>query len=147
MHRSCGAILQGVAVYQWPHLQRKIALPPSLFTYIYLYFSLNFNRITFYNIFLIIVVLCTFILAHICGVWMCVALPVCILSLLNADFTSLDKQASKLVLKVPSLPSVCWEHSWESLQSSIYSGYSPDFSPLACVALSSHSALSSTHTF
>lgn len=71
---------------------------------------------------------------------MCVALLVCILLLLNADFTNLNSQASKLALKVPSLPSVCWEHSWENLQPRIYCGDGPDFSPLACVALSPHLA-------
>lgn len=119
MHRWCGAIPQDVGnlpVTTPPKKNCSSSLPPFLFTYIYSYFSLNLNRITFYNIYLIIVVLSAFTFTYVCGVCMCVALPVCVLLLLNAEFTDLDSQFSKLALKIPSLPSV-WGNRVEKVSS------------------------------
>lgn len=50
---------------------------------------------------------------------MCVALPVCVLLLLIAEFTDLDSQVSKLALKVPSLRSV-WGNTVGKVSSPVF---------------------------
>lgn len=67
-HRWCGAILQGVGNLPEATPPKKncpSSLPPSLFTYIYPYFSLNLNRITLYNTFLIVLVLSVLLHVHV----------------------------------------------------------------------------------